>query len=59
MYIHVLGVCLLLASLALWLNNPHCTFKAIFLLGLCPQGAKLLPPCFEQDFYKLQSTWDS
>lgn len=59
MHIEVLDVCLLLASLTLWLDNPCCTFKAVFLLASCPQGAKLLLLCSEQDFYKLQSACDS
>lgn len=39
MHVDVLDVCLLLASLALWLDNPHCAFKAVLLLASCPQGA--------------------
>lgn len=59
MLIDVLDVCLLLASLALCLVNPCCAVKAVFLLASCPQGAKLLLLCSEQDFYKLQSICDS
>lgn len=46
--VHWCAWCLLLASLALWLDKPHCAFKAVFLLGLCPQDAKLLSFFSEQ-----------